>query len=176
MRLPYFLIRCLPKQGNSFRHVHGYTSSQGCSNPQYAHVHRLPLRFLSYIRSPLYVPGDARTTPYGRRIHPSTADAGTPGIVKIIAAASKNAAGRFHFHFILFILLTLFVPSRCFLEAAGILPPAADIPSQASPKGVHLQPAALGFKLCLVANPQGGTSLLYPRMLMQKFIPWLRPP
>ena len=37
----------------------------------------------------------------------STADAGTPGIVKIIAAASKNAAGRFHFHFhiILFILV-----------------------------------------------------------------------
>ena len=30
----------------------------------------LGLRFLPYIRSPLYVPGDARTTPYGRRTHP----------------------------------------------------------------------------------------------------------
>ena len=51
----------------------------------------------------------------------STADAGTPGIVKIIAAASKNAAGRFHFHFIfiLFILLTWFVSSRCFLKQLG---------------------------------------------------------
>ena len=50
----------------------------------------------------------------------STADAGTPGIVKIIAAASKNAAGR-----------------------CWILPPAADIPSQALPK--RCPPAACGF-------------------------------
>ena len=55
----------------------------------------------------------------------STADAGTPDIVKIIAAASKTAAGRFHFHFIfhfifiLFILLTWFVSSRCFLKQLG---------------------------------------------------------
>ena len=85
----------------------------------------------------------------------STADAGTPGIVKIIAAASKHAAGRFHFHFhfILFILLTLFVPSRCFLKQLGYCLPQLIFRHRLHPKVIYPHPAALGFKFCLIADP-----------------------
>ena len=66
--------------------LHGHTSSQGCSNPSVSPGDLLcrlrrhspymlmftgcPFGSFPYIRSPLYVPGDACTTPYGRRTHP----------------------------------------------------------------------------------------------------------
>ena len=112
-----------------------------------------------------------RSTPgRGGPIGP-TADAGTPDIVTIIAAARKNAVGRFQFHIILFILLTRFVPSRCVLKQLGDCLPQLIFCHRLYQKGVRLHPAALGFKLRLIADPQERDILLYPRMLMQKFIP-----